>query len=214
MDTILLIDGENFKGKLKEVFKEAGRSRPTWHTYDFKGLFDAALADIRIERKVFYFAHIKGHRDSREKSERLIKEQLLLKAHLERQGFEVMLSGHVRGQWERGHHNEKVLVFREKGVDVKIAVDMVSLACDKTAREIIIASSDSDLQPAIKEVRGRDTSCMYLGFEAQPNKGLAYTTNQTRLIKSTDVLAFAKPQVESYCDSNSKEPDASRLETT
>ena len=38
---------------------------------------------------------------------------------------------------------KKVLVFKEKGVDVKIAVDMVSLACDKKVKEIILGDSAS-----------------------------------------------------------------------
>ena len=39
---------------------------------------------------------------------------------------------------------------------VKIAVDMVSLSCDKKVTEIILCSSDSDLQPAIEEVKKRE----------------------------------------------------------
>jgi len=72
----------------------------------------------------------------------------LLKTHLEQQGFEVILSGRVRGQMEYGDSGKKVLVFKEKGVDVRIAVDMMATACDKKADTIILGSSDSDLQPA------------------------------------------------------------------
>jgi uncharacterized LabA/DUF88 family protein len=82
------------------------------------------------------------------------------------------------------------LVFKEKGVDVKIAVDMVVAACDKTVAEIILASSDSDLQPAIKEIRARYIQCLYLGFETQPNKGISYTTNRTILIRDAEVMEF------------------------
>ncbi|PIR83177.1 hypothetical protein COU19_01920 [Candidatus Kaiserbacteria bacterium CG10_big_fil_rev_8_21_14_0_10_56_12] len=123
-----------------------------------------------------------------------MEEQRLLKNHLERLGFEVILSGRVRGQWEDGQHGKKALVFKEKGVDVKIAVDMVSLACDKKVKEIILGSSDSDLQPAIGEVRQRKVSCVYLGFEAQPNKGLTFTTDRTLLIRNAEVLEFEKLQ--------------------
>lgn len=192
MDTILLIDGENLKGKIKHVFKEAGKEKPLWHAYDFKGLFDKVLMGIKIHRTVFYFAHIKEHEDSKKKSKILIEEQRLLKTHLEEQGFEVVLSGRVRGQIEIGRDNKQVLVFKEKGVDVKIAVDMVSLSCDKKVKEIILASSDSDLQSAIKEVRGRQVNCVYLGFETQPNKGLSYTTNRTILIRNSEIFEFQK----------------------
>ena len=192
METVLLIDGENFKGKIRSVFSDIKKERLLWHKYDFKGLLDKVLDGIKINRKVFYFARIKEHESSQEKSKQLIEEQRLLKTHLERQGFEVILSGRVRGQMEDAQNGKKVLVFKEKGVDVKIAVDMVSLACDKKVKEIILGSSDSDLQPAIKEVRGRDTGCVYLGFEAQPNKGLSFTTNRTILIRNSEVLDCEK----------------------
>ena len=194
METVLLIDGENFKGKIKSVFKEVGKKRSAWHEYDFKGLLNKVLSGIEIKQRVFYFARLKMHEGSKEKSQQLINEQRLLKNHLETQGFEVVLTGRVRGQLEDGGRGKKILVFKEKGVDVKIAVDMVSLACDKKASEIILCSSDSDLQPAVKEVRDRNVRCMYLGFEAQPNKGLSYTTDRTILIRNSEVLEFAKVQ--------------------
>ncbi|MDP2655233.1 MAG: NYN domain-containing protein [bacterium] len=195
MQTVLLIDGENFKGKIKTIFKESGKERPIWYEYDFKGLLGKVLDGLKIDREVFYFARIKEHEDSKEKSKQLIEEQRLLKTHLEKLGFEVILSGRVRGQWEDGQGGKKVLVFKEKGVDVKVAVDMVSLACDKKVKEIILGSSDSDLQPAIKEVRDRKVNCVYLGFEAQPNKGLSYTTNRTLLIRNSEIFEFAKTSI-------------------
>ena len=191
---MLLIDGENLKGKIKAVFKETGKKRSVWHEYDFKGLLDKVLAGTNIQRRVFNFARLKMHEESREKSQQLIDEQRLLKNHLEQQGFEVVLSGRVRGQLEDSERGKKVLVFKEKGVDVKIAVDMVSLACEKKVSEIILGSSDSDLQPAVKEVRERKVGCVYLGFESQPNKGLSYTTDRTILIRNAEVLEFAQIQ--------------------
>lgn len=192
MVRFLFIDGENFKGKMRSVFKEVGRGKPAWHEYDFRGLLDKVLTGIELNRKVFYFARIKEHEESKEKSRELIEEQRLLKTHLERQGFEVILSGRVRGQMEDGGWRKKVLVFKEKGVDVRIAVDMISIACDKKAEEIILGSSDSDLQPAIGETRARGVNCVYLGFEAQPNKGLSYTTNRSILIRNSEVFEFEK----------------------
>ena len=194
MDTVLLIDGENFKGKIRSVFKEAGKEKPVWHEYDFKGLLEKVLNEIKIDRKIFYFARVKEHESSKEKSKELIEEQRLLKTHLEQQGFEVILSGRVRGHIEEGPKGKKVLIFREKGVDVKIAVDTVSWVCDKKVKEIVLCSSDSDLQPAIKEVRDRSVSCVYLGFEAQPNKGLSFTTNRTILIRNSEIFSFEKKQ--------------------
>ena len=195
MNTVLFIDGENIKGKIKAVFKKAGKEKPVWHKYDFRGLFKKVLEGVTINRKVFYFARIKEHEESKKKSKELIEEQRLLKTHLEAQGFEVILSGRVRGQMELGRDGKSILIFKEKGVDVKIAVDMVSLSCDKKVKEIILVSSDSDLQPAIKEARNRKVSCVYLGFEAQPNKGLSYTTDRTILIRDSEIFEFEKEEL-------------------
>jgi uncharacterized LabA/DUF88 family protein len=193
MDITLLIDGENMKGKVKDVFKELGKEKPVWHEYDFRGLFGKILGGININRKVFYFAKIKEYEKSIDKSKKLIEEQRLLKTHLEKQGFEVILRGSVRGQMEN-HKGKEVLVFKEKGVDVKIAVDMVSMSCDKKIKEIILCSSDSDLQPAIEEVKKRGISCIYIGFEVNPNKGLSYTTKRTILIRNSEVIEFENIQ--------------------
>lgn len=81
------------------------------------------------------------------------------------------------------------MVFREKGVDVRIAVDLVALACDGNLETAVLCSSDSDLQPAIKEIKNRKTEVVYLGFENNPNKGLSYTTNRTILLRNSEVLS-------------------------
>lgn len=187
MERILLIDGENFKGKIRSVIHSGeGNEDIVWHKYDFKGLLDKVLLGLDIDKTIFYFARIKEHPESKEKSKQLIEEQRLLKTHLEKQGFEIVLAGSVRGNIDKNN----ALVFKEKGVDVKIGVDMTALACDKSVKTIILGSSDSDLQPAIKEVVSREVECIYLGFEMQPNKGMTYTTTRTILIRNSEVLEF------------------------
>lgn len=191
MHTILFIDGENFIKKIKAVFEAEKQQIPQFHLYNFKGLLDKVLKDIKIDRKVFYFAHLKEHPDTKEKSKQLIELRRLLKNHLEKQGFEIILSGRVRGQMEKGYRDKKTLIFKEKGVDVKIAVDMVVAACKDKLKTAIIGSSDSDLQPAIAELEKQKVNRICLGFEIKPNKGLTYTTNRTILIRNSEVLEFA-----------------------
>jgi len=58
---------------------------------------------------VFYFAKLSERAESQEKSRQLIEEQRLLKTHLERLGFEVVLSGRVRGQMERDRAGNETL---------------------------------------------------------------------------------------------------------
>lgn len=185
LQTILFIDGENFLHKIDDVLKEKSIRRKTIEIakIDFNLLFSTPLEDFKIDRKIFYAAKLTIHPDTPKKSKELIKLQRKLRNNLINQGFEFIIAGKVRGQ----KVGDKI-IFKEKGVDVQIAVDLVSLACDKKLDKAILCSSDSDLQPAIKEVRNRNVEVTYLGFEVKPNKGLMYTTNRMALFRNAEIL--------------------------
>ena len=102
------------------------------------------------------------------------------------------MAGNVWGNIDKNG----ILIFKEKGVDVRIGVDMIALACDKKFDSIILGSSDSDLQPAIKEVIKRGVECIYLGFETKPNKGMTCTTSRTILIRNSEVLKFKNKNID------------------
>ena len=191
MKTVLLIDGENFKNYLKYSLDKDKRDID-WSGYNFKGLFDLVLDGYKVNEVVFYFAKLKKHEKTKEKSLELIEEQRSLKTHLESQGFKVIFAGRVRGYEENGFLGKRILVFKEKGVDVRIGVDMVSISCDKLFDQIILGSSDSDLQPAIDESKKRGIQIVYLGFENGPNKGISYNSNKTILIRNSEVKKFLK----------------------
>lgn len=156
---------------------------------DLNKLFKDPLKGFGIHRKIFYAARLHIHPDTKKKSEELIKLQRKLRNSLVNQGYEFIIAGNVRAQ-----KVDSKIVFREKGVDVKIAVDLVSLACDKKLTTAILCSSDSDLQPAIKELKERDVEIVYLGFEASPNKGLTYTMNRTILLRNHEIVDVYTPK--------------------
>ncbi len=183
---VLFIDGENFLHKIKEVLEKEGRVTDLTKI-DFLGLMKEPLKGLKIGRKVFYSSKLRYDEKTPKKSEELIQFQRRLKTNLEKQGFEFILAGNVRAQ-EVVVDGKTKLIFKEKGVDVKIAVDMVSLACDRKVEMAVLCSSDSDLQPAVKELRKRGIEVIYLGFEVNPNRGLGYTTNRTILFRNSEVL--------------------------
>ena len=203
MSNILFIDGENFKKKIKDVLISENivseKDEVDWTKFNFKGLFEQILQDINVNRRIFYFARINKHKATPEKSESLIQRTRSMKTYLENenQGFEVIMAGNVRGyptekivqdKKTLSFGKKEIIVFKEKGVDVKIAVDMVALACDDSMETAILTSSDSDLQPAIKEIVKRNKKCIYAGFENSQNKGIAYTTSRTILIRNSEVI--------------------------
>ena len=182
---ILFIDGENFLHKVEDVLKREGpdKTKADLASMSLGNLFKDALKGIHISEKKFYSAKIHLHPDTAKKSEELIKLQRKMRNSLVNQGYEYIIAGNVRGQ----KVGEKIM-FKEKGVDVKLAVDLISLACDKLINTAIICSSDSDLQPAIKELSERKVETIYLGFENDPNKGLTYTTDRTILLRNHEVV--------------------------
>ncbi len=182
---ILFIDGENFLHKVEEVLSGTRKSgvKEQLGNINLDQLFELPLKGLKVSRKVFYAAKLHSHPETQKKSEELIKLQRKLRNNLVKQGFEFVIAGNVRAQ-KVGQR----VVFREKGVDVRIAVDMVSFACDKKLDTVILCSSDSDLQPAISEVKRRNAEVIYLGFENNPNKGLAYTTDRTILLRNSEII--------------------------
>ncbi len=187
--TILYIDGENLKHYLKTVLKsqDVTDQKLNLENFDYGGLFDKALKGLVIQEKRYYSAKIRFHLDNADQSKKLILKQRIQKSNLEKSGIQVIIGGNVRPQ-EVKLNGKKKTIFHEKGVDVKIAVDLVANACDKTIKTAILCSSDSDLQPAIKEIASRKVETIYLGFENNPNKGLMYTTGRTILIRNSEVL--------------------------
>lgn len=194
--TALYIDGENLKHYLKTVLKNAGikDNKINLENFDYSALFHQVLKGVHITEKQYYSAKIRFHADNAEKSRQLILKQRIQKSNLEKSGIKVIVGGNVRPQEVRVNGRKKI-IFHEKGVDVKIAVDLVSNACDKKVDTVILCSSDSDLQPAVKEIKSRGIEIIYLGFENNPNKGLSYTTDRTILIRNSEVLDVHKKSI-------------------
>lgn len=156
---------------------------------DFEKLLNNLFTGIGVDRKIFYTAKLREYHEFPEtvnKSRELIANQRRLKTDLERQGFEVVIAGNVRAQ-AIGQGKNRKIVFREKGVDVRMAVDMVSMSCDDGLKTAVLCSSDSDLQPAVAECKRRKVKVIYLGFELIPNKGLVATADRTILIRNSEV---------------------------
>ncbi len=190
--THLLIDGQNFINRIRTIIARSGVKGPDITKFDYWGFMNALFPERQVDLATIYFAKVREHRDSPEKSAELVARHEVLKELLERQGFRYVTSGTVRSRIGP----DKEVTFQEKGVDVRIAVDLVTAVLDGVADTIILASSDSDLQPAIKEVRNRGAKVVYLGFQYRRNKGLELTTDETLLVTNQQVTKFYPREIE------------------
>ena len=192
MKTTIFIDGCNFLSKIDDVLNPNKDRQIDFSLYNFSALLEQVLSGLKVDRKIFYIGKLLKHPETLQKSEELIEQQRKLKLHLEEQGFEVVIAGRVRGHREKCPQGHETLTFKEKGVDVKISVDMLAMAFNKEVKTAIIGSSDSDLQPAITQLKEYGTELIYLGFETSPNKGLMFTTNRSIIIRNSEVAKFSQ----------------------
>lgn len=189
----LFIDGENLRHYVEVVMESESHQKRRVSIVDinFKKLFKNALKGLNIDQKVYYAAKVHFYQGTPEKSREIIEKQRSLKTKLERVGYQFIVAGNVRAQVVEENRRKKV-IFREKGVDVRIAVDLVTAAVDKSYTTVVLCSSDSDLQPAIKEAKARGLGIIYLGFETFQNKGLSYTTDRTILLRNSEIMDSLK----------------------
>jgi len=94
--------------------------------------------------------------------------------------------------------------FREKGIDVKIATDLIAGALDKKYDSAIIVSSDTDLVPMIDWIRFRlEKKIEYIGFsvpakvdgedDVKPTQSLISRSDVQRVLVESDIRKFHKP---------------------
>lgn len=108
----------------------------------------------------------------------------------------------------------KVQRYREKGIDVKLATDLLAGAFDDKYDTAVIVTSDSDLIPAIDRVRYKHKRKIeYVGFSIQNVSGQEGPTKPTQsLIEKSDiqnilleeeVRRFVKPKLKGIIIENS-----------
>jgi hypothetical protein len=93
--------------------------------------------------------------------------------------------------------------YREKGIDVKIATDLVAAALDDKYDTAVMVSSDTDLVPMIDWVRFRlKKKIEYVGFsipdasgggdDVKPTQSLISRTDVQRVLIESDMRKFVK----------------------
>ena len=116
-------------------------------------------------------------------------------ADLTNQGVNVIKAGYlkVRDSARCSHCGEKTLILQEKGVDVRLATDMVLAAAEDHITHIVVLSSDADMIPAIDHARKSGTKVTYLHFDEEINHAVASVVDETRTYSRQDIIdTYAK----------------------
>ena len=81
-------------------------------------------------------------------------------------------------------------VYHEKGVDVKLAVDLLVGAYDNLYDTAIVVSSDTDLIPAMLKVKHLGKSVEYIGFAHQPSLAMTRHATLSRFMIRDELIPF------------------------
>jgi uncharacterized LabA/DUF88 family protein len=168
----ILIDGSNMYHYLREI-QLTGLAE-----FDYRAFAQFLARGRTIASATYYVGKVRSRGDA--KGQELRRWQQRLVARLQDMGWRV----------EYGHMLENNGVFQEKGVDVHIAVDLLTGAYEDVYDTAVLVSSDTDLIPAIQAVRRRKRQVEYLGFAHRPSFGLMKNADLTTTLRREEVLPF------------------------
>ncbi|MFH1129241.1 MAG: NYN domain-containing protein [Patescibacteria group bacterium] len=174
--TIVFIDGNNFYFKLKELAdKKFGLL-----DFDFRKFSEWLVQPNELLEIRYYIGAIRRQKNNI-KSEEMYANQQRLFRKLQVQNIEVVLGQLIQ-------HPDKT--FHEKGVDVRLAVEMIRFARENKYDVAYLVSSDTDLVAAIEEVQSFNKVVQYIGTAKGQSFGLSKASNDVRLLRSEDLEKF------------------------
>jgi uncharacterized LabA/DUF88 family protein len=205
----IFIDGGNFHHL---ALKKMGMNEIDFSFNDFANF----LADNRIISqggKRFYIGTVREEKGN-QRSKDAMSIQRKFFSSLEKDKWEIktsklktreeriVIDERVEGCGEllkKGIKSIMVRRSREKGIDVKIATDLIIAAMDNQYDTAIIVSSDTDLIPAIDIVKYRfNKKVEYIGFsilskdkeDSKPSQALIAKSNTQRILVASDMERF------------------------
>ena len=180
--------------------------------------FAEFLANGRIiteNGKRFYIGSVR-EKEGDKRSKEAMSRQTRLFTSLRSSGWEIrtsklrtrieriVIDDRVRNYDEllkKGVREIEFVRTREKGIDVKLATDLLVGAIDNKYDTVIVVSSDGDLVPAIDWVRLRQRKKVeYIGFsipgkdkdDTRPSQTLITHTDIQRILVASDLKSFIK----------------------
>lgn len=188
---IVFVDGENFRQNLtKELLKKKLIQHPdTMYKYDVVGLMREALLVDDVE--VWYYAsEIKlprGHEiesDVFEQMRVIEKKAKRWVPMLEEQGIKYIKAGNLKPKMARPcrHCGKQDEIIQEKGVDVRMALDIFEQCLVPECDEIAVMSSDVDLCPVYRKAHLHWTRVRYVCFADRMNRAVNSACYKTMAI--------------------------------
>lgn len=167
---LIIFDGSNF-------YHSAKRLSPKTHLtkFNYRKFCEKLVGQKNLLKIEYCVGEIRlNPRDK--KSQQLFSGQQSLFENLRKQNIAIKLGFmlNVKGEWT------------EKGVDVRIAIDILKGAFKHEYDFCYIISSDSDLVPAVIEAKSVGKKIIYIGFENFVSLAMKNSCSKYILLKKED----------------------------
>lgn len=172
----VFIDGSNLYFKLRTLVPH----KMDFIRFRYRDLVQGLLGS---DEKVVYIGYYVGVvRDTKrslnhDKTQQLVQNQQKLFEQLRHQQIQVV----------KGYLLERDGRYFEKGVDVRLAVDIIDMAVARKYDRALLISSDTDLIPALVSAQARKRHITYVGFEHQPSLALIRQADRSRLVSRQEI---------------------------
>lgn len=141
------IDGGNLYWNLKEMGVAT-------MNFNFKSFVDSFVKNRELVGVRYYVGQVRPE-EGNEKSQELHRLQQILFSKLKEASFYI-----VRGKLKKAGN-----IYVEKGVDVRIGIDLVEGNYEDRYDTAILITSDADLTPAVEMVTRKNKKVEVVGFD-------------------------------------------------
>ncbi len=185
---VVFIDGENFRQNLAQILFEAGEitDKNEFFRFNIPGLLTELLGHDNLTIR-YYASEIKMPKgyipsDNILKQVQRIKERMRKwVAMLRTQDINYIKAGNLKVKegkncWRCGTANE---ILQEKGVDVRMALDIYEESLLDNCTKIAVISSDTDICPAYHKAKKQGVELKYICFANHVNLGAAAACDET-----------------------------------
>ena len=180
----VFIDGSNFYFKLKDLTSKLG-GKYSLIDFNFREFAGWLVKPNELIEIRYYLGAVKRERNN-PKSEQLYADQQKLIGKLQQQNIVITFGQVIR-------HPDKT--YHEKGVDVRLAVEMIRFARKNKYDIAYLVSSDTDLVAAVEEVQAFGKKVQYVGTPKGQSYGLSSVADDVRLLRQEEIEQFLPPSL-------------------
>jgi uncharacterized LabA/DUF88 family protein len=213
----IFIDGENLRHRLVNVLYQEKliHDRDDMFQVDIRGLVVGALGQTP-ESISYYTTRIKQPKFEipellTNKIKNIQASHRRWIAMLTNQHIRVVKAGNLKVHESNAcyHCGRRTMVLQEKGVDVRLAAEVVMAAVHDNVQDIVVMSSDTDMITAFNIARRSGAGITYFGFAEEISQALVKATDSVLTYDRQHIINAFRGRLENHAVHHEENHDRS-----